>query len=478
MPHRRHEALFVLIALSSLPLLPEVSLPEACEPGFTPGPPFNVGMNFGTSALADFDGDSDLDLTTGTSVLFGNGDGTFSVPSPFSSEVLEMFFDVVPRDFDGDGLLDLALTAMESKFGVSIAYGRRGTVPPELPFENLVYYPLPMSPWHLASADFDGDGRPDIVGVIPGPPPDAGGSLPLFLNQGGRVFDTRWIGTPGIMGHFLTVGDFDGDGDVDVAFGAGSEARLLFGRGDGTFGEDRLNILRAGADPVGAHRFRSADLDDDGRDDIVAAADTAALVYLGRDIDPSVGLPYFPSLVLPLVGWGRFLEIEDLNGDAYLDIATQSAAETGVLQVFYGTEPEGDAAIAFVAGHTIVTDLSSGGSVLATGDVNGDGSPDIVLTTEDWGEGSFCPGQVFLNDASCHRPSTAAAGDANADGELDLSDAVSALGYLFLGKRLACPGAAEVNGDATLDLSDSLYLLRHLFLGGEPPVGPSVRACW
>jgi PKD repeat protein len=64
-------------------------------------------------------------------------------------------------------------------------------------------------------------------------------------------------------------------------------------------------------------------------------------------------------------------------------------------------------------------------------------------------------------------------GDCNDDGEVDISDAVCILGWLFLG--LADPGCVAVtdtNGDARPDISDATYLLNHLFLGGTAPVAP------
>jgi hypothetical protein len=66
-------------------------------------------------------------------------------------------------------------------------------------------------------------------------------------------------------------------------------------------------------------------------------------------------------------------------------------------------------------------------------------------------------------------------GDANADGETDLSDAVFVLSYLFNGGPAPdCLDAADSNdsGDAAPDLSDPIYLLSFLFLGGPEPPAP------
>lgn len=64
-------------------------------------------------------------------------------------------------------------------------------------------------------------------------------------------------------------------------------------------------------------------------------------------------------------------------------------------------------------------------------------------------------------------------GDSNGDGNLDLSDAVFILAWLFLGgEPPACPPAANTDGSAAIELTDAVYLLSHLFLGGEEPPAP------
>jgi hypothetical protein len=60
-------------------------------------------------------------------------------------------------------------------------------------------------------------------------------------------------------------------------------------------------------------------------------------------------------------------------------------------------------------------------------------------------------------------------GDANADGERDLSDAVATLQYLFLGEAPPpCLESADANDDGTLNVSDPVSLLDFLFRGGVP----------
>ncbi len=68
-------------------------------------------------------------------------------------------------------------------------------------------------------------------------------------------------------------------------------------------------------------------------------------------------------------------------------------------------------------------------------------------------------------------------GRANADTQIDLSDAVFILGYLFLGSSAPeCFDAADVNDSGIIDLSGAVHLLNHLFVGGAPPPPPYPEA--
>ncbi len=63
-------------------------------------------------------------------------------------------------------------------------------------------------------------------------------------------------------------------------------------------------------------------------------------------------------------------------------------------------------------------------------------------------------------------------GDANLDLHVDLSDAITLLGYLFGGLPLECLDAADANDSGSINISDPVYLLNYLFGGGSPPPPP------
>jgi len=66
-------------------------------------------------------------------------------------------------------------------------------------------------------------------------------------------------------------------------------------------------------------------------------------------------------------------------------------------------------------------------------------------------------------------------GDANADCAVDLSDGVSALGWLFSGD--AEPGCVDANDSGDVDLSDAVYIFGFLFLADPAPSAPGPHAC-
>ncbi|MBI4604692.1 MAG: hypothetical protein HY721_22245 [Planctomycetes bacterium] len=64
-------------------------------------------------------------------------------------------------------------------------------------------------------------------------------------------------------------------------------------------------------------------------------------------------------------------------------------------------------------------------------------------------------------------------GDANGDGDQDISDAITIVLHLFAGGLpLGCSDAADVDDDGTLSLTDAIALLVHLFRGGTAPPAP------
>ncbi|MBN1422879.1 MAG: right-handed parallel beta-helix repeat-containing protein, partial [Planctomycetes bacterium] len=67
-------------------------------------------------------------------------------------------------------------------------------------------------------------------------------------------------------------------------------------------------------------------------------------------------------------------------------------------------------------------------------------------------------------------------GDVNADGRVDIADALPLAMYIYGGAPIACVASADANDDGGVDAADPIYLLAYLFRGGPPP-GEPFRAC-
>lgn len=92
----------------------------------------------------------------------------------------------------------------------------------------------------------------------------------------------------------------------------------------------------------------------------------------------------------------------------------------------------------------------------------------------DFFTGVTLPLLVFKEQVLFHR------GDADRNGDLDLTDAIFVLEYLFLGKRVpVCMEAADADNDGSVDITDAIITLLYLFLGEAPPAspGPPGREC-
>lgn len=134
-------------------------------------------------------------------------------------------------DFNGDGRPDLAVSNLNSD-DVTLLRGRGdGT------FISLGAVIVGSSPTSVKFEDFNGDGMLDLAVARNGPPPRSSGFVAVLLGNGNGSFQPAVsYATGGSNASSLAVGDFNGDGVVDLAVTqAGSNnVSVLLGLGDGT----------------------------------------------------------------------------------------------------------------------------------------------------------------------------------------------------------------------------------------------------
>jgi hypothetical protein len=234
-------------------------------------------------------------------IALGDGTGGFSVAAPIdlgsSSEA------VTVGDWNADGHLDAAVGVF-SQGNLSVLYGRGdGT------FADAARFPAVIQTNRLLSFDANRDGVQDLVAV------GEGSAISVLLGHTGAGLALSYeLPGPG-QAKSAAVGDFNQDGALDLAltqFNPG-QITLLFGRGDGTFGDSYQ--FTVAARPFG---IVSGDWNGDGRLDLVTAnIDGQSLTRFLGD-----GAGGFATTAIGPIGYhfGADLEAVDWDGDGQSDL--------------------------------------------------------------------------------------------------------------------------------------------------------------
>jgi hypothetical protein len=217
----------------------------------SPGSPYAVSTNpyFGT--VGDFNGDGIPDMaivdngSNALTLLLGDGTGAFK-PAPGSplSAGPSPAQAIVAADFNGDGLQDLAVANYDaSLITILVANGTRG-------FTETTVKPCPAgtSPISLAVGDLNGDGTQDLTTAC-----DGSNNIAILANDGTGNFSPI-PGSPitsDSTPQALALGDFNGDGILDIA--ATNPARgsvtIFLGNTSGSFTAAQGGPINVGSTP-------------------------------------------------------------------------------------------------------------------------------------------------------------------------------------------------------------------------------------
>jgi hypothetical protein len=285
--------------------------------GFGPGTTYTLPATERSIIEGDFNGDGKADLVLlGDELLvyLGNGNGTFTAQAPVALPAhFEGGGQVEARDFNGDGKLDLMISGGQNLSGVDTT-----------------------AIWLLTG---NGDGTfnaPTMVEAL----------------------------SPGLVPVPIAIGDFNGDGKLDLAYESGANVTVAYGNGNGTFSTGFFADVPA-SDSGG---MAVGDFDHDGKDDLAIGTGSGPLsmVYVIRCEGTCLATSY------PLPDSGDLIAA-DLNGDGSADIASPGGWLWGSPLGNFSTNS------AF--------NLPGTPSAITTAAIDSDGSPDLVVAGTNAGVG-------------------------------------------------------------------------------------------
>ena len=343
-----------------------------------------------TTALESghFDGDEFIDVLTLSRQgrLFYSRGGSSGLANERTEEFDTGAFPgaLASGDYDGDGYLDVVVANRNSNDLTYLRGSKAGLAATDEAGEEIPPIPVEELPEALTNGDYDGDGFVDLAVANR----DSGSVSYLRGSEDGLVARTR-KGEPipsirvGRCPSALTSADYDGDGFPDVVVANRGTENLTYLRG----GWEGLSFARTGSIPVGFSpvALASGDYDGDGFPDVIAVGIVAGSVddFCGEVDFPRPGRAIYlrggPTGPLPAgeveVGQSPVSLVSgDFSGDGFLDAMVLNRLSDDMTFLRGGTEGPRRTGGAIAAGSEPVAGTS--------GDYDGDGFLDVAVINE------------------------------------------------------------------------------------------------
>jgi surface antigen len=342
-------------------------------------------------AVADFDGDGRKDIAA---TIYNNGSGNQVVIFPNTSTPGSLSFalpvtlttdqgpeGIVAVDLDGDGKPDLAVA---NASGGTVTIFRNVSTPGALAFTLAAQIFVPATPHRIAVADFDGDGKLDLI--VTSNSAEEVTVLHNASSPGIITIDTQTSFTTQSFPNQLAVADIDGDGRPDILVPVSNSGNLEIYRNTSTPGSVSVapaQFFATGAQPEGI-----------AVGGLTGAGKVAVLVPAGGantlGVFTNASTPGSLSLSrndLPTGMGPNAVVIGDLENSGLPDAVVLNGADN-TFTVFHNAST--GTAISLTPLPAVATSL--GPTSVAIADIDGDGTLDLVISNQLSGSIS-----VFLN---------------------------------------------------------------------------------
>jgi len=295
---------------------------------------------------SDFDGDGKLDvIANGSLYRNSSAGGTLSFEAPVSGNISGNTRYLVNYDFNKDGKPDLVSVYREGNL-VTIhrnqtRKGSFSTLPIISSFVhsgNAIKYNTGGAVQEITAADFDGDGYDDIAYGVS----SATDNVTVIRNKGrnrrltSESFEEAKTFPAGDVPLSIGSGDFDGDGQPDLAVGNNASEFLSIYKNTSTTGN--ISFTRTDIPSISkANSVEVADIDGDGKPDVLVTYNTtnttgSFAIFKNTSTSSAISFTRIDYL-LPNVPYN--LEVADLNHDNKLDILiARSSGSEKFLSIF------------------------------------------------------------------------------------------------------------------------------------------------